>query len=425
DWLQMQEAFAADSPILLLKNQNRTHGNECVIENLPHLQKQFPNLQEIVELDLGSVPQEKNWPRLLTLLQDRLLDLDHIGQPRPKTWVEVRQALHDSPHDQISRRSFLDLGRSNGIADEADALQLSDYLHHIGDILHFEQDPILKELVILKPTWALDAVYRILDNKQIIANQGRFTWDRLHELWHEAKYDNHRPHLLRLMQKFKLCYELRGSPDEFIAPQLLPKEAPTYDWDAQPDDLQLRYKYPLFMPRGILSRAIVDLHKRIEDQQLAWRFGVVLRDQYARAELLELRGEKEIRIRVGGQLKRDLLMEIVRTLEDLHQGFSAKLHYGKLIPCRCDTCAELDEPYFFKLDNLLGRLAHNKLTAECENPPYDDVQIPHLIGGIIPQAKPGDRWIYVNGNYTNVGDIKDGRGIAIGEGSSARVGREA
>ncbi|MCP4426112.1 MAG: hypothetical protein GY803_16590, partial [Chloroflexi bacterium] len=39
DWLQMQEAFAADSPILLLKNQNRTHGNECVIENLPHLQK--------------------------------------------------------------------------------------------------------------------------------------------------------------------------------------------------------------------------------------------------------------------------------------------------------------------------------------------------------------------------------------------------
>ncbi|MCP4429118.1 MAG: hypothetical protein GY803_31925, partial [Chloroflexi bacterium] len=35
DWLRMQEAFGGDSPALILKNQNRRHGNQCIIENLP------------------------------------------------------------------------------------------------------------------------------------------------------------------------------------------------------------------------------------------------------------------------------------------------------------------------------------------------------------------------------------------------------
>ena len=103
--------------------------------------------------------------------------------------------------------------------------------------------------------------------------------------------------------------------------------------------MQLRYSYPLFMPRGILSRAIVALHQRIEDQRLVWRTGVILHDEYARAELLELRGEGEIRIRVSGRLRRDLLMEIVRTLDDLHRSFP-KLQYDKLVPCNCESCTQ-------------------------------------------------------------------------------------
>ena len=80
-------------------------------------------------------------------------------------------------------------------------------------------------------------------------------------------------------------------------------------------------RYPDFMPRGILSRAIVKLHKNIEDQRLVWRSGVVLSDDYARAEVLELRSRKQIQVRVSGRNQRDLLMQIVRTLDDLHRSF--------------------------------------------------------------------------------------------------------
>ena len=164
---------------------------------------------------------------------------------------------------------------------------------------------------------------------------------------------------------------LPDSSDTYIAPQLLRPEVPAYKWDSQ-DNLQLRYRYPVFMPRGILSRAIVRLHQRIEQQTLVWRSGVVLHDGSVRAELLELRGEREIRLRLSGRNKRDFLMEIVRTLDDLHQAFP-KLHYEKLRPCNCATCSQLDDPHFFDLEELRERWANGKETIECRKKPYENV----------------------------------------------------
>ena len=428
DWLRMQEAFGENSPILLLKNQNRQHGNQCIIENLPYLRYRFPNLKEVIELDLRNIPHESNWDLLLTYLKDHFLSLNHIHVARPKTWIEVRQTIRNSKHDRISFRSFLNLCRVCGITDKADALQLSDYLHDIGDILHFESDPILKDLVVLKPTWALDAVYRVLDNDKITSNWGQFSRQDLRVLWHETTYDYHREQLLRLMQNFKLCYELGN--DNFIAPQLLQAEAPNYEWDAEPDDLQLRYRYPVFMPRGILSRAIVTLHTRIESQELVWRTGVILHDKFARAELLELRSEGEIRIRVSGRLKRDLLMEIIRALDGLHSGFSDKLQYDKLIPCRCKTCTLSPAPHFFPLGKLLERLSYRKETIECNNPPYSNVQIRGLIDDAVVQTTEwhGGNTYNITGDYVNNdkvgGDKIDGDKIAIDDISNSAVSIE-
>ncbi|MCB9422778.1 MAG: leucine-rich repeat domain-containing protein [Ardenticatenaceae bacterium] len=435
DWLKMQETFGADSPIILLKNLNREHGNQCVIENLPQLRERFPNLKEIVEIDLNNVPNEAEWPDLLRYLEKHFLALDHIGVARPKTWVEVRQVLDADSRDTISREEYLALCAANGIPDPEDALQLSDYLHHLGDILHFQDDPVLTDLVILKPTWGLDAVYRVLDNNEIAAANGQFTLSQLRDLWHEARYHHHRDKLLRLMQKFQLCYPLRDVDDTFIAPQLLGTETPDYEWVSAADDLQLRYSYPIFMPRGILSRAIVALHHRIEEQRLVWRTGVILRDNYARAELLELRGEGEIRIRVNGSLKRDLLMEIVRALDDLHRGFP-KLRYEKLVPCNCETCTVSDSPHFFRLGKLLERLQHRRETIECDNPPYAEVQIRSLIDDAILQSEVryGDIHNYfygdfiggdrvggdkvgrdkTGGDHIDVGDVVDSDGIVVG-----------
>jgi internalin A len=435
-WLLMQETFGADSPVLLLKNRNRRHGNSFTIENLPQLRERFPNLKEVIELDLNSVPQEESWPQLLRSLHYHFLSLEHVGKPRPRTWVQVREALKSDERDTMTRQQFLELCQQQGIQREEDALQLSDYLHHLGDILHFQNDDILGDIVILKPTWGLDAVYRVLDNKEIIQNLGRFTLGNLRSLWHETRYDDHHHHLLRLMQNFQLCYPLPEKQDQYIAPQLISDEVPPYGWDNR-ENLLLRYQYPVFMPRGILSRAIVKLHERIEKQALVWRSGVILNDGFARAELLELHGEREIRIRVAGRNKRDLFMEIVRALEALHLSFPKTL-YQKLIPCKCATCTPLTEPHFFVLDKLLERLANRKETIECENPPYETVFIRGLVDDLVLSSERGamDRdtiyniagdYIASGAKFMDTGDhiaidaIENSTGVAIGASSQASV----
>ncbi|MCB9152377.1 MAG: leucine-rich repeat domain-containing protein, partial [Caldilineaceae bacterium] len=309
-WLRMQETFGGDSPVVLVKNRNRQQGNSFSIENLPHLQQRFPNLKEIVEVDLDEVPGGSGWQKLLFHLHDYLLNLPHIGQPSPATWAKVRSVIKQDGRDTVTWREFLALCQAQGMDRAGDIQQLAEYLHNLGDILYFHHDPLLCDLVILKPTWGLDAVYKVLDNRQIIAQLGKFSLADLRGLWNDPKYAGYHPALLRLMENFQLCYPLPDVRDAYIAPQLLDDQPPAYDWDGE-ENLQLRYSYPVFMPRGILGRAIVKLHKRIEVQRLVWRSGVILADNYARAEVLELRGEKQIRIRVSGRLKQDLLMEIV------------------------------------------------------------------------------------------------------------------
>ncbi len=387
EWLRMQEAFGGDSPILLLKNRNREKGNRFYIENLPQIQKRFPNLKEIFELDLNNVPAEEKWPWLVKTLQNYFLDLEHVGQPIPKTWVRVREALSIDNRDTITQKQFLKICYEKGVKRQADALQLSDYLHHLGDILHFQDDPVLNKIVILKPTWGLDAVYRVLDNPAIVDNWGQFSRADLDDLWHESHYAGHHEALLRLMQNFQLCYRLPGQDDVYIAPQLLKPEVPDYQWD-ETDNLQLRYRYPVFMPRGILSRAIVKLHGRIKDQRFVWRSGVILKNQYAEAELLELRGENEIRIRISGDLKGDLLTAIWQALDELHQGFP-KLIYQKLVPCKCSSCIDSRDPYFFDLDKLRERLSYRKGTIECQKPPYEMVDILSLIDDGLVDGRDG------------------------------------
>ncbi|MCB0126941.1 MAG: hypothetical protein KDE58_31995, partial [Caldilineaceae bacterium] len=182
-----------------------------------------------------------------------------------------------------------------------------------------------------------------------------------------------------------------------------------------------------------------------------WRYGVILRDNFARAEVLELRGERQIRIRVSGGNKRDLLMEIVRALDELHEGFP-KLQFERQIPCNCDTCRQRTrqqtDPHFFALHILQERLAdaNAKDTIECRYKPYHDVPIHGLLselslwqrgstkhGGhtyIVDRLyqgeyHEGDRYGggRVEGDLINVGDISTSTGISIGKEIESTVTR--
>ena len=373
-WLNVAELLSGNSPLLIIKNEKQERKREI---NERQLRGEFTNLKETLATNFAT---NRGLPEILNTIQHYIQNLPHVGTELPKSWVKVREALEKSDRNYISLDEYLKICEENGFTQQEDALQLSGYLHDLGVCLHFQDDDLLIRTVILKPTWGTDAVYKVLDNSQVVEDLGRFTREDLKAIWREDKYTTMRPELLRLMMNFKLCYEIRGSQNVYIAPQLLTPNQPEYAWD-EVENLFLRYEYE-FMPKGILTRFIVEIHSAIEHPSLVWKTGVVLCKDGARAEIIELyRYHKgEIRIRLSGKRKRDLLTTVRHELDKIHASYE-RLKYKTLVPCNCSACRDSQTPFFFDLKRLYSFLDIGKPIQCYES--GNDVEVLSLIDDII------------------------------------------
>ncbi len=405
-WLSIVELLSQKSPILLV--QNEKEDRRCEI-NVSQLRGDFDNLEKHYPINLAT---DRGLEDLQRAICQRIAILDHVGTPIPKRWANVRHILenYSQRKTHIEFTEFCDICVSQGFnkSDKRAIVSLSKYLHDLGIILHFQKNPdgkksILYDWVILRPEWATNAVYKVTDNPEVKANGGYFTQDNLCEIWSDDEYDGLHDELLELMQNFKLCYPIPNQAGHYIAPNRLPVEPPTYTWD-DTDNLIVRYEYE-FMPKGIITRLIVEMHPwicRVDPPQpplkrgensgiplikgdgrgisedlggspdvatrsdLVWRDGVLLTDGYANAEVIENYHQREIRIRVSGTQKKTLLDSIRHELWKIHRSYDNRLKFQEFIPCNCPQCKGNPDPHLYAFDNLRRRLNNHRYEVECE-----------------------------------------------------------
>ena len=377
-WLNVVELLSNNSPLIIVKNQKDDRYIEIDVNSL---RGRFENLKESLATNLKD---NRGLNDILKSIQYHITKLRHVGSTLPTTWKRVREALEQDDRNYISLEEYLTICQDNGFSTLQDKLQLSSYLHDLGVCLHFQDSTLLRNTVILKPEWGTDAVYKVLDDKQVINNQGRFTTKDLDNIWSDEQYCFKQAELLELMMRFKLCYQIPDTKDTYIAPQLLTKTKPTYDWN-ETDNLILRYSYE-FMPKGIITQLIVAMHQYIYQQKSVWRSGVLLDKDETLAEVIEDYNKRELKIRVAGKRKKDLLTIITHELDKIHNPYK-RLKYQKLIPCNCSACKNSQNPHSYEYHKLLERFAHKKLTIECGNPPYHEVKVFSLIDNSIDIQK--------------------------------------
>jgi GTPase SAR1 family protein len=376
-WLNVVELLSDNSPLLIIKNEKQDRRREI---NERQLRGQFTNLKETLAANLAT---NRGLPEILKAIKLYISILPHIGTELPKTWVNVRKTLENDDRNYIRLDEYLSICQENGFDRIEDKLQLSGYLHDLGVCLHFQDDPLLKKTVILKPTWGTDAVYKVLDNPGVVGSPGKFNRGDLAKIWGEEKYANMQDELLQLMINFKLCYRLKNS-GYYIAPQLLTANAPDYPWDNR-HNLIMRYKYE-FMPKGILSRFIVETHQYIAEQKYVWRSGVILQKEGAKAEVIEYYDKREIVIRVSGQNKKELMIIVTYELDKINQTFK-RIKLEKLIPCNCSRCSNPSmEPHFYRLENLKKRLLHKQFKVQCDES-FEHVNVLSLVDDFIEKDR--------------------------------------
>ena len=377
-WLELIEAFGGHSPILIFQNEK---GGRSKPIDMVGIKQRYDNVKELYA---GNLEKADAADDVRDSIEFFASHLSHIGEELPVRWITVRADIEARASEKpyIPMREYFEIYRRHMEFDRTKALLLSRYLHDLGVFLHFQDDPLLAKTVILQNQWATEAVFRILDDETVKAKFGRFSSSDCERLWRDSVYSDMHPELLALMQRFELCYELRDSqPTTWLAPQLLPPAKPRglNGW-AKPGDLVLRYRYD-FLPKGVISRLTVRLHRFVRNAEMAWVTGVLF-ERDSTAVLVEVLADgEEIELRARGPESQDLRSVIASDLDALNDSFQLRDKVDKRVPCNCDVCRAAPVPEFFDQKALLKRKEDNRLKVECPRS-YELVDVLELLDGI-------------------------------------------
>ncbi len=380
-WLEIIKLLGGGSPVIMVMNK-------ADIRTIPIDEKSFtekyPNIHRFLRT---SCLDNTGLDTLTSQVKTSLAGMPHLSDKVPAVWRDIRDTLEKAPRDYISMDDYYAICRRFGLNAERAGF-LSSYLHDLGVILHFQADPVLAETVILKPHWATNALYKLIDTAEIIEAEGSFSFGKLQDYWDRKTYPRaiHR-HLVRLMERFELCFQL-GQTENYFIPELLSPGEPPLDIAKyrEPGVLRFQYHYP-FMPEGIISRFIARLPYLIYGNRF-WRYGVELCFEKTTALVRSLPRYNRVTVAISGPCRTKLLGIIQSNLQHIHETLNMErdTHYVEKIPCHCKTCKTLDTPHFYKY-GLLKRKYEKKRPTACCDISLEDVSVEALLADYLPPQR--------------------------------------
>jgi internalin A len=282
------------------------------------------------------------------MLQDAIAwmrDPNRLGQPQigagrlrvQRRLEALREAGMALPHEQRQHR-LLERKDFEAICDEEGGISstamLLDYLEANGTI--FYRPGLFSDRIVLDQGWALEAIYAVFDRKRIytvfLQDGGRFSRAKLGLLVWQEHSDGEQKLLLSMMVSCGICFLHRrfegpdDSNDEYIAPDLLPKQETFAEQLAArwADDLPgetATFRYAL-LHGGLIRSIMAEVGAEAGINALYWRGGLCAFEAGTRSRLLieeEMTGDDwqgVIRVRTqGGQAALLLLQKAVEVIE--------------------------------------------------------------------------------------------------------------
>ncbi len=377
-WLEIIELLSAGSPVLIFQNEK---GGRSKSIDERGIKSRFPNVKEIYR---GNLLESQSVTQLSVAIDHYVENLPHIGEEVPAKWVSIRAEIEKEAQEKpyISQEAYFKIYGRHLEFNRLKALHLSRYLHDLGVFLHYQDDPLLTRTVILQNQWATEGVFRLLESETVKTRNGQFTHEDCQRIWSGVDYVDMHLELRALMEKFELCYALADVENTWLAPQLLSPSRPQLPIATpNPEDLILWYRYD-FLPKGLINRLMVRMHRFVQRPELAWATGVLFEREETQVLVETKERGNEIVLCAKGPEKKALLSVIASDLDALNSkfpGLEEKLQ--KLIPCVCPQCQTSTTPELFEQKRLLQRKRDRKLTVECPSS-YQDVKVLQLLDGL-------------------------------------------
>lgn len=354
-WLSLISAYGEQSPVLVVINKCEQYQLDLDIRGLS---AKFPCIQKFLWTDCKT---RNGIPELKEVIREKTSKLPDLRTPFPRAWFEIKRNLESISEDYLSYEKYQEICFQKQEQDSKNQEILIDFLHDLGNVLYFRDDLRLCNFGVLKPDWVTQGVYGLLNSEELKIAKGILEISQLNTLLDRKRYPRqHQDHLIALMEKFELCFELPNTQHKkFLIPELLPKETPKLiGWDDQ-DLLRFEYHYNI-LPDGLLPRFIVRTHL-LSENCTRWRNGVELKQGEGTALI---RADVQSRcvfitIRAPGHQSRGLLDVIRRQFEEIHNSIKG-LTINEKVPIPGYPTVKLN------YRSLLVREREGKLTVDFE-----------------------------------------------------------
>ncbi|MBF0521143.1 MAG: leucine-rich repeat domain-containing protein, partial [Nitrospirae bacterium] len=377
-WLNIIRVFGEDSPVILVINKCDEFPSDI---NLKDLKEKFPEIIKGFYRISCKNPEKghDSFDKLKADIAKIASELPHMGSVWLEPWIKIREKFENDAKTHIPYAEFHSLCVEQNI-DEKEEKLLDDYLHDLGVFLHFKDDIILQNTIIIKPTWVTNAVYKVVSSRAVLEREGILYESDLPDIWKDGYPQETYGTLLSLMKNFELSFSIEGTKNHVIA-SALATDSIDVDCDHR-DSSKVIYVYN-FLPKTIIPRFIVrahDLIKRAHGKYLCWRTGVILERITDGVETLAYikanPNDKKVEIVVFGKNKYEFFTIIRNHLENIHK-ITKKLEVELKIPCVCSS----DCKHLFKYSFLIKLQEQGINDVFCEIT-ANHVSIKKLFAGI-------------------------------------------
>ncbi|MDJ0841217.1 MAG: COR domain-containing protein [Acidobacteriota bacterium] len=354
-WLKHIGSFGGDSPILVVIN--KIDQNPGFDVDRRALRRKYPGIAAFHRVSCES---REGIDAFRSSLCTALANVPMVSSTWPETWFQAKTALENLDKPYISYDAYRALCRDRSLTAENQQETLLHYLHDLGVALHFPELEWL-DTQVLQPTWITNAVYTIINHRLLADGQGIFTLNQLKTILPEFPKDRY-PFLIALMKKFELCFGL-DKANHILVPDLLPVGEPELP-EEKGDTLHFAVNYH-FLPRSVMPRLIVNLHKDIHGG-LCWRTGVVLQHPQiqARAVVRVDYDDDRLTMEVTGGQRREYLAVVLHCLRGLHGRFE-KIGAKEHLRCTCAACQADEVPHEHRYDHLLEYRKNGMTDVPC------------------------------------------------------------
>ena len=379
-WLDAIQARAPESPVVLVA----THIDERDADlPLAELRARYPQIVAHCEI---SNKTGEGVEELRQALTEAAAGLPLMGETWPASWLNAAEAIRAREEKHITPQALWEIMAAHGVSGDSAGI-LAQWLHELGDILYFQDDEELCDLVILKPQWVTEYISQVLESEEVIGRLGIFTRAHMRQLWGDLP-PVMQDHFLRLMEQFDLSYRTLENQDISLVVERLPLDPPDYagQWDGiretQPcREISMRFKLNT-IPAGIPTWFIARSHRFTTHTH--WRTGALFADSREEPRHLALAQalphERYVQLTVRGPCPYSFFALLKDGIEVTLQRFPG-LQIERMMPCPGHNGQPCEHE--FNYDHLQKAIERDPPIRHLQCPiSYELVSVPGLLFGL-------------------------------------------